>query len=110
MIVPLRRGKVVGGINGPVGQRNDGLDRKTVRDVGHAEICHPMTELGMVLGDRPDDRRSPVVADPDRLLGPKRTEELDHVGDDLLERIVLVARIDARAPIAAHVGRNRAKA
>ena len=109
LIVPLRRRKLVGGIDVPVGQRNDGLDRKALGLVGHAKIGDAVAEVRMVLGDRPDDRRAPIVADPDRLLGPERAQELDHVGDDLFERIILVARIDARASVAAHVGRNRAK-
>jgi hypothetical protein len=35
----------------------------------------------MVAGNVPDNRRSPIVAYPDRLFLAYRIEELDHVGN-----------------------------
>src|ERR1700677_1985204 len=63
----------------------------------------------MMLSHRPDDRRSPIVADPDRLLCAEGVEQLDHVGDDGFLRIVLVAGVDAGAAIPSHVRRNRSE-
>ena len=69
-----------------------------------------MATLGMMLGERPDDRRAPIVPDPNRLFGADRVDELDHVGDDEFERVILVSLRDVRAAIAAHVRRDRAEA
>jgi hypothetical protein len=43
------------------------------------------------------------VADPNRPFRANRVEQLYHVGDDFLLRIVSVTRIDARAPVPTHV-------
>jgi hypothetical protein len=64
----------------------------------------------MMLGERPYDRRAPVVADPNRLFGAERVDELDHVGDDLFERVILGSLRDVRAAVAAHVRRDGAEA
>jgi hypothetical protein len=82
------------------------LSGKALRNVGHAEFGDAMATVWMVLSDRPNDRRTLVVADPEGLLRAERVEKLHHVGCDLLERIVLVMRIDARAPVSAHIRRN----
>ena len=63
----------------------------------------------MVLGEAPDHRRAPVVADPDGLLGAQPVQQFDHVGDDLFLAIGVVGRIAAGTAIAAHVRRDGAK-
>src|SRR5262249_10156496 len=66
--------------------------------------------LRVVAGETPGDRAAPVVPYPDGAPGAKRFEQLQHVRDDVLEHIVLVARIDTRAAVAAHVRRHGAAA
>ena len=46
------------------------LSGKALRNVGHAEIGDAMATVWMVLSDRPNDRRTPIVADPERLSAP----------------------------------------
>jgi len=72
-----------------------------------AQVGHAEAPLGMMAGQTPDDRASPLVADPDRLFAAQRIEKLDHVRDGVLQRVVLVPRIDARPAITPHVRRGR---
>jgi hypothetical protein len=50
------------------------------------------------------------MADPHRLLATHRGKQFEHVGNDLLLREILVARVGARPAVAAHVGRDAAEA
>src|SRR5581483_6604946 len=49
-------------------------------------------------------------SDPDRLLGAEPVDQFDHVADDVFLRIVLGPGINRGPAIAAHVGRDGAKA
>ena len=108
-VIPLGGGMRSLGIDRAVRQRNDRLWRKPVWNVGHTQRRHRMTAVGMLLGHRPDHRRAPVVADPDRLLGPQAVQQLDHIGDDFLLAVVRVPAIDAGSPITAHIRRDGPK-
>ena len=54
-------------------------------------------------------RYQDIVPDPDGPVTSEAVEELEHVGDDVLERVILVPRVDAGPAVAAHVGRDRPK-
>ena len=108
LVVPLAHRKLGLGIDLAIDQRQPFLQREAP-DVGHAKARHTHHLFGMMRGHVPDDRAAPVVPDPDGPVTSQAVEELEHVGDDVLERVILVPRVDAGPAVAAHVGRDRPK-
>jgi hypothetical protein len=58
----------------------------------------------------PRDRRAPVVAGNHRRLFAERTDEADHVADQVQERVGLDLRRRVGLAVTAHVRRHRVKA
>ena len=110
LVVPLRRRELRFRIDRPIGQWDDAFRAETLGDVGHAEIGDAVAAVGVLLGQRPHRRCAPVVADPDRLGRAKVVQQLDQVGDDLLQGVILVPAVEAGAAVAAHVRRDRPQA
>jgi hypothetical protein len=110
LVVPLPH-RVLGlRVHTAVDVRHELLRAEALGEVRHAQVRHRHAGLGMVARQAPHHRAAPVVADPHRTLTAEAVQQLEHVGHGMLERVVLVARVDAGAAVAAHVGRDGAKA
>lgn len=109
-VVPLARGKFVRGIDFPVEQRHHRLEREARSEIGHAKTRHAHHLVGMVAGEVPHHGAASGVANPHGPLAAKQGQQLKHVGDDLLLREIVMARIGARPSVAVHVGRDATEA
>ena len=58
----------------------------------------------------PGDRRAPIVAGDDRLLGSERIEQAHHVADQMKERVLIGRCRLVRLAVAAHVRRDSVEA
>ena len=110
LVVPLPH-RVLGlGVHAAVDVGHEFLRAETLGEVRHAQIRHRHAGLRVVARQAPHHRAAPVVADPHGLVAAQALQQLEHVGHRMLERIVLMPRVDARPAVATHVGRDGAKA
>ncbi len=91
-----------------LGLRHDrGRPHRPPRPERHAEADHPAEAVGAHQSRMPRDRRAPIMAGDDCLLGAQSIEEADHVADQM-EKGILIDRLRTIAlPVPAHVGRHR---
>src|SRR5208337_4499380 len=76
----------------------------------HAEARDGAEAIGTQQGRVPGDRRTPVVPDDGRALGPERIENPDHVAHEMEKRVALDRVRTVGLTIAAHVRRDGSKA
>ena len=80
------------------------------RRVGHAHAAHRGEEIGPPQRSMPGDRRAPVVTDDHGLGLAERLDQLDHVADQVEQRVGVDRLGRLGAAVAAHVGRDAAEA
>ena len=83
---------------------------KAAGDVRDAEIGDGLTALGVVAGETPDDRATPIVADPDGTVAAEMREQVEHVVNAVFERVVGLGAVVGGPAIAAHVWGDAAEA
>src|SRR5205807_4909867 len=91
LVIPLPRRILLRGVNLAIDERDQVGRPKARRRIRHAQRRDAAALLRMMARERPDHRRAPVVPDPDRLLAPEMSEQLEHVRDALLQRVILMA-------------------
>jgi hypothetical protein len=65
----------------------EGLERKAVGEIRSTEAHDAVTAVRMMLCERPDDWRSPVVTYPDSPLDAQMVEQFAHVEHGIFDRI-----------------------
>ena len=108
-IIPLARRILVFGIEKAINQVYCMVKAALDRVVGNAQIRNCMAAVGVVTGQIPYDRATPVMSHPDGFLSAEGVQQVKHVAHNEFLRVVVVVFIDRRTSVAAHVRRDYAE-
>ncbi|MNV50575.1 hypothetical protein D3C71_1425930 [compost metagenome] len=87
VIIPLSVRILIGGIDGPVDQRNKRRQSVGIRKIGNRDQHKATTSRGLMRNQRGGYDAAPIMADPDRRVAAEIVMQLHHVPHDLLVRV-----------------------
>ena len=83
---------------------------EAVRDVGHAKAGDGLAALGMMRRETPDHGAAPIMANPDGAVAAEMDEQIEHVLDAVLDRVIAIGAVGGGPAVAAHVRGDAAEA
>ena len=90
-IFPLSGRVFIFRVNASVDVLEGAGNRPAVR---YAQTCYPMAAFGVMAGNIPNDRATPIVPNPDSLLAVQVAQQSNHVAYAVLQGIVFCRLVD----------------